>query len=199
MQSTKVCSFPGCDLPTHAKDLCIGHYQQNRKGKALSPLQPKLTLEQRFWQKVRKTGSCWLWTAAAHSHGYGLIWVDGQMRRAHRLAWELINGPVPDGLDLDHRCGNRACVNPEHLRVVTPSQNSQHRTISQRNNTSGVRGVYWNKDKNAWAVQATLNGRRYHGGYHPTIEAADKAARALRARLFTHDDHDEWPHNKVAA
>lgn len=102
MQSTK-CSFDGCDLPTHAKGLCIGHYQQHRKGKALSPLRPKLTLEQRFWQKVRKTGGCWEWGAAANSHGYGHISVDGRMRPAHRVAWELTNGPIPEGMDLDHR------------------------------------------------------------------------------------------------
>lgn len=114
------------------------------------------------------------------------------MRPVHRLAWELTNGPIPENMDLDHRCGNRACVNPAHLRVTTRSQNNQHRTVNQRNNTSGVRGAYWDKDKNAWRAHARANGRRYHGGYYPTLEAADKAARALRAQLFTHDDHDEW-------
>lgn len=190
------CSFDGCEKPALAKGLCNGHYKQQRKGQALSPLRPKLTLEQRFWQKVRKTESCWEWGASTDSPGYGRVWVDGRMRPAHRVAWELTNGPIPDGMFLDHRCGNHRCVNPDHLRVVTPGQNNQHRTINQSNNTSGVRGVYWRKDKNAWAARATLNGRYYWGGLHPTLEAADKAARALRAQLHTHDDHEQWLNNK---
>lgn len=199
MKPTKVCSFEGCDNPALAKGLCNGHYQQNRKGNALRPLRPKLTLEQRFWQKVRKTESCWEWIGSGNGKGYGRIWVDGRLRYAHRVAWELTNRPVPQDMDLDHRCGNRACVNPAHLRVTTRSQNNQHRTISQCNNTSGVRGVSWAKHANAWRARAMLNGRLYHGGYYPTLEAADKAAQALRAQLFTHDDHASWLNNKEKA
>lgn len=130
--------------------------------------------------------------AATNSHGYGHIRVDGRNRRAHRVAWEFINGPIPEGMFLDHRCANRGCINPAHLRIVTNAQNMQHRAVNQRNNTSGVRGVSWRKDKNAWQAQAKLDGRSYHGGYHPTLEAADQAARALRKKLHTHDDHSVW-------
>lgn len=114
------------------------------------------------------------------------------MEAAHRVAWELVNGPIPDGMFLDHRCANPSCVNPEHLRIVTVSENLQHRTGPQRNSSSGVRGVHWDKRSDKWYVKVQLNGRDHCGGYHSTIEAADKAARALRAELFTHDDHDEW-------
>lgn len=196
----QTCTFDGCDKPRHGKGLCNGHWQQQRKGQALRPLRPSsqgLTLEQRFWAKVEKTDECWVWTAATDSGGYGKIYVDGRYRLAHRLAWELIDGPVPSGMDLDHRCGNRACVNPGHLRVTTRSQNNQHRIGNQCNNTSGVRGVYWDKRENAWHAQVQLNGRKYFGGYHPNIDAADAAARALRARLHSHDDHHEWAANQA--
>lgn len=186
------CSFEGCENPARAGNLCNGHYQQHRKGQALRPMRSQITLEQRFWAKVKKTESCWLWTAAADSHGYGLIWVDGQMRRAHRLAWELENDSIPVGMFIDHRCANRKCVNPGHLRVVTISENNQHFTGPQKNTTSGLRGVSWDKHKNGWRAYATLNGRQHSGGLHSTIESADAAARALRAQLYTHDDHDEW-------
>lgn len=199
MQSTRTCTTDGCDKPIRAKSLCNGHYIQQRKGQELRPLRPKLTLEQRFWQKVRKTGSCWEWTAATTAGGYGHIKVDGRMRRAHRLAWEFINGPIPDGMGLDHCCANRKCVNPAHLRVTTHSQNMQHLTGPRKDNTSGVRGVTWNKRANAWQAYAQLNGRRHHGGLHSTLEAADKAARALRAELHTHDDHDKWLKNQKEA
>lgn len=185
------CTFEDCGKPHMARGFCSGHYRQQRKGQELRPLRTRLTLEQRFWIKVRKTPECWLWTASI-SDGYGQIWVDGRLRIAHRLSWEFINGPIPDGLDLDHRCGNRKCVNPAHLRPTTRSQNMQHRIGNQRNNTSGIRGVYWDKRRDKWYVQATLDGRTYSGGLHSTLEAADQAARALRAKLHTHDDHDKW-------
>ena len=199
MQSTKICSFPGCGKPHYGKGLCQGHWTQQRRGQELRPLRPKLTLEQRFWSKIRKTPDCWVWTAVTDSNGYGLIRVDGRMRSTHRVAWELTNEPIPDGMFLDHRCGNPLCVNPAHLRVTTRSQNGQHRTVTNKNNASGIRGVCWDKRANAWRAYATLNGRRYHGGYHPTIEAADAAARALRARLHTHDDYSEWLQNQKEA
>lgn len=192
MQPTRTCSFPGCDKPVRAKSLCQGHWRQQHKGQELRPLRTKLTLEQRFWAKVRKTPDCWQWGAATNSDGYGQIRADGCMRPAHRISWEFAHGPIPEGMVIDHRCGNRLCVNPAHLRIVTRSQNGQHRTVTNKNNTSGIRGVSWNKDKNAWAAHARANGRRYHGGFHATLEAASQAARALRAQLHTHDDHDEW-------
>lgn len=189
MQST--CTFDGCEKPHKIRGLCDGHYRQQRKGKELRPLRPKLTLEQRFWAKVKKTPGCWEWTAAMTS-GYGYISVNGRMMPAHRLLWETVNGPIPKGKVLDHRCFNRRCVKPAHLRIVTFSENGQHRAGPQKNNTSGVRGVTWHKRKNAWAVKASFNGRVYWGGYYPTLEAAETTAKALRAEWHTHDDHDEW-------
>lgn len=81
---------------------------------------------------------------------------------------------------------------PQSPTVVTRSQNNQHRTGPDRNNTSGVRGVIWVERRKAWRAEATLESRTYYAGYHSTLEDADQAARALRAQLFTHDDHDEW-------
>lgn len=72
----------------------------------------------RFWSKVEKTPTCWLWTAAKTRTGYGRFQFEGKARLAHRMAYELIRGPIPSGLTLDHLCRVRSCVNPAHLEAV---------------------------------------------------------------------------------
>lgn len=84
-----------------------------------------MTLADRFWAKVDKSGDCWIWTASRNPKGYGQIAMKpGGPKLAHRVAWELLNGPVPDGLQLDHLCRNRLCVNPAHLEPVDNRTNT---------------------------------------------------------------------------
>lgn len=84
---------------------------------------------QRFWSKVDKTSDCWTWTGSHFKQtGYALFNVkmtDGVWRptTAHRVAYRLSTGPIPDGLVLDHLCRNRWCVNPAHLEPVTRGEN----------------------------------------------------------------------------
>jgi hypothetical protein len=82
------------------------------------------TPEQRFWKKVQKTDTCWLWTGAVSTHGYGTAWVNGRSLKAHRFSYEATRGEIPSGLQLDHLCRVRLCVNPSHLEPVTNRENA---------------------------------------------------------------------------
>lgn len=84
-----------------------------------------VTPEERFWSKVEKADgcACWVWTAGLSVDGYGQFTINKRPLRAHRYAYEQANGPIPDGLVLDHLCRNRRCVRPDHLEPVTNREN----------------------------------------------------------------------------
>ena len=77
---------------------------------------------ERFWSKVDKTNSCWLWTASTR-RGYGQFVINNKPAPAHRFAYEQLVGDIPKGLQIDHLCRVRNCVNPEHLEPVTCREN----------------------------------------------------------------------------
>ena len=80
----------------------------------------------RFWSKVDKTPEteCWHWTSAITTEGYGQFWFNRRPRLAHRLAYEMLVGPIPEGLVIDHLCRVRHCVNPAHMEPVTQAENN---------------------------------------------------------------------------
>ena len=81
--------------------------------------------QEKFEARCRSDESgCIIWTGANNGRGYGIRYFDGANHLAHRLAWTLANGPIPDGLTIDHLCRVRACVNPDHLEPTTYRENN---------------------------------------------------------------------------
>lgn len=83
----------------------------------------------RFWDKVDKSGDCWIWLSYIDNHGYGRFSSHGRSVRAHRFSYELSKGSIPSGFEVDHNCRNRSCVNPDHLDAVTRADHAR-RSIS---------------------------------------------------------------------
>lgn len=115
------CGADGCDRQATHRGLCPMHrYRWARYGST----EPR-TSEYWFWLKVNRDGpgGCWLWTAGMDTNGYGNFRWGGKMGKAHRYSYELHVGPIPDGLQIDHLCRVRNCVNPAHLEAVTIREN----------------------------------------------------------------------------
>lgn len=138
---------------------------------------------------------CHVWLGAT-SHGYGRIGLGGRGEgtgATHRFIYEAEVGPIPEGMDLDHRCHNRRCCNPEHLRVCTRKENLENHQGSARadNASSGVRGVHWHAAAGRWRVRVGHRGHYYSGGLFADLAEAEAAAIQLRIKLFTHNDVDK--------
>ena len=114
------CSFTGCHEPLIAAGLCNKHYKRLRQhgDAALTFNRSETAIAQRFWAKVDASGDCWEWTGQRHRTGHGVFTVPGgtpRQQQAHRVSWEMHNGPIPEGMNVCHKCDNPPCIRPEHL------------------------------------------------------------------------------------
>lgn len=122
------CTVLDCGRPTRRRDLCEAHYvRQRRHGDVGTAHVGPIPLRERFEAKYVVTpGGCWRWIGTRTPEGYGQIRVAvGEVAYAHRVAYELLVGPIPEGLHIDHLCRVRACVNPAHLEPVTQAENNR--------------------------------------------------------------------------
>ena len=169
------CSIPTCERDVHARTWCKKHYIRWRAtGNPLAMKRggPKTRPEaERFWEKVVKTETCWLWTGAkASKYGHGKFMSQRKNTKAHRWAYEALVGPIPVGLTIDHLCRVPACVNPAHLEPVTLAENLRRQGAAQTHCKNGH----------------PLSGDNVytHGGRHCRI-CRNEASRRYRKRRRT--------------
>jgi len=139
------CHIIGCPNDEQLRGgLCDMHYRRfRRNGTAGAPESMRIIGDDvaRFWSYVDQSGPvptypadlgpCWLWTGYRDKFGYGYMGIASKPIGVHRVAWEILVGPIPDGLTIDHLCRNTSCVNPEHLEPVTNSENIRRMNIAQ--------------------------------------------------------------------
>lgn len=127
----KTCTQPDCERLFYAKGLCQAHYRRLWKGKDLStPINVVNDDVTRFFTHVNKTDKCWVWTGSRRGKNqeYGKFWMKGTGGVSpHRFSYELFKGTIKPGMQIDHICENKLCVNPEHLEQVTNRENQIRR------------------------------------------------------------------------
>ena len=117
--------------------------------KGTACIKQKRTVTDRFWPKVHKTDTCWLWIGAINPNGYGRFQYNGSIGYAHRWAYEQAHGPIPDGMDIDHLCRVRHCVNPDHMEAVSRRKNilrGEHPSAKLHRNNMCKHGHVRNSD-----------------------------------------------------
>lgn len=193
----KICSVEDCDRKHFGRGYCQAHYTRMIRGQDINaplpyrkPRYPKskgATLDQRVESRIDKDSEegHWMWTGTVDEGGYGYLTVGKSIRVfAHRASWEIKNGPIPPGAQIDHLCHVRSCVNPDHLRACSHAENQQNRKGANRNNGSGYRNVYWHKRDKRWLVRLNAYGRTYDGGRFASAEEANLAAIKLRGSVL---------------
>ena len=177
----RICTVEGCQREMLARGVCSPHYQRCSLGSMPWPAyvvlpRPSLPIAERALRRIerREPGECWPWTGSLSTNGYGQIEdlaTDGtrRPRRAHRVVYEALVGPIPDGLDLDHTCHtrdrscpggdtcpHRACCNPAHLEPVTRSVNLKRGRNRWREKTHCPQGHAYDAENTRF-----YRGRRY--------------------------------------
>ncbi len=115
------CVIPECGVAIYSLGFCRAHYYEVRYHYATE------FMRTRFWEKVEKTAGCWYWRGRLDNQGYGRVKIRQRQSAAHRVAWQLERGDVPDGLVLDHLCRN-----PAHLEPVTSAENTRRGHAARR-------------------------------------------------------------------
>lgn len=180
----RICEFEGCGAARVCRTYCPGHHWQLKKGRPLTPI-ARMNSTERFWSYVIRADGCWGWSGPMNRNGYGKLGIGQKRVAAHRFAYQLLVGEIPEGLEIDHICRVRSCVNPQHLQAVTRKENVENIDV-QRTSTTGVRGV-GPAEGGKYRARVAHNGTTYYLGVFTTVQEAGAAALAKRLELHTNN------------
>lgn len=143
------------------------------------------TIARKLRERSHREGKCLIWDGHKTGSGYSQMMLNGQRHYIHRLAYELARGPIPAGMQVDHICGNRGCINASHLRLATLQQNAQYKQGLASNNTTGVRGVVFMDDRcsRPWRAQ-WREDMKTHIRYFATRDEAELFSIRQRLRVY---------------
>lgn len=146
------------------------------------------SLAARFWARVDTSGECWTWTGPTVGRGYGKVSAFGSTQRAHRVAWILTNGEIPDGVFVCHRCDNPPCIRPDHLFLGDSTDNVRDMGLKGRAATGRRNGRVRHPDR--YPVGDNHWMRRYpertpRGERHPRAKFTEQQAKDIRAAYAT--------------
>lgn len=172
------CEHCGCTFPRSAASVRSGRVRFcSPQCRSRHPRRP---IEDRFWEKVDKTGECWIWKTTKLPSGYGQFTMPGRGNRlAHRVAYELFVGPIPDGLFVCHTCDCPSCVRPDHLFLGSPADNSRDMREKDRS------------PKGERSAARKHPGKIQRGIAHPQAILTDDEVRTIRTLYAAHEGTQE--------
>ena len=133
MNATRTCSVPDCDDAVRTRGMCQKHYDRLRNRGTIEPFAAPSPAERIAAHVAPGVNGCVEWTGHVDRKGYGRVSIEGRQVFAHRVAWELAHGPIPDGLCVLHHCDNPPCCNPAHLFLGTIRDNNLDMSAKGRN------------------------------------------------------------------
>lgn len=186
----EVCSVDGCDGHAVARGWCPKHWWRWRNhGSPDFATVQDLTTEERFWAKVDRSGSCWLWIAGKRGDGYGAFQVESTRQiSAHRYSYEIHHGQIPQGMVVMHSCDRPLCVNPAHLSVGTQAENAADSARKARRH----RGSHNSQAKLTEGQVISMRERYLAGGItHSRLADEFAVSHALVSAILT---RKAWKH-----